>query len=69
MLELKEMGLIREPKEVDFIIQSKPLTQEEDQCLSNFIKQRKQEIAEGSVTSPAHPLPYKAKPCKHKAST
>jgi|GEM_PF-2677724 len=63
------MGLIREPKEVDFIIQSKPLTQEEDQCLSNFIKQRKQEIAEGSVTSPTHPLPYKAKPCKHKAST
>ncbi len=49
------MGLIRETREVDFIIQSKPLTQEEEQRLSNFIKQRKQELAESSTstTSPA----------------
>jgi hypothetical protein len=60
------MGLIREPKEVDFIIQSKPLTEEEEQRLSKFIKQRKQEIAEGSVTSPAHSLPHKAKARKDK---
>jgi hypothetical protein len=38
------MGLIREPKDVDLNIQSKPLTPEEEERLSEFIKQRKQEI-------------------------
>lgn len=32
------MGLIREPEGVDFVIQSKPLTTEEEQALSEFIR-------------------------------
>lgn len=38
------MGLIREPEDVNLNIQSKPLTPEEEERLSQFIKQRKQEI-------------------------
>jgi hypothetical protein len=49
------MGLIREPREVDFIIQGKPWTHEEEQRLSDFITQRKQELAKSGTptTSPA----------------
>ena len=32
------MGLISEPEGVDFVIQSKPLTKEEEQALSEFIR-------------------------------
>ncbi|MGC4128534.1 MAG: hypothetical protein QM564_03020 [Bergeyella sp.] len=35
------MGIIREPKGVDFIIQSPPLTEEEQREISEFIKMRK----------------------------
>lgn len=35
------MGIIREPKGIDFIIQSPPLTIEEQKEISVFIKQRK----------------------------
>jgi DNA primase catalytic subunit len=35
------MGIIREPKGVDFIIQSPPLTDEERKEISDFIKMRK----------------------------
>jgi len=38
------MGLIREPEDVNLNIQSKQLTPEEEERLSQFIKQRKQEI-------------------------
>lgn len=38
------MGLMREPDDVNLNIQSKPLTQEEEERLSQFIQQRKQEI-------------------------
>ena len=38
------MGLVREPKGIDFIIQSHPLSPEEENRLSDFIKQRKAEI-------------------------
>ncbi len=38
------MGLVREPEEVNLNIQSKPLTPEEEERLSQFIQQRKQEI-------------------------
>ena len=38
------MGLIREPEDINLNIQSKPLTPEEEERLSQFIKQRKQEI-------------------------
>ena len=41
------MGIIREPKGVDFIIQSPPLTKEEQKEISEFIKMRKaQKLAE-----------------------
>jgi len=38
------MGLIKEPKGVDFIIESRPLTPEEAEELSQFIRQRKAEM-------------------------
>ena len=38
------MGFIREPKGVDFVIQSKPLTKKQEQELSDFIAKRKLEI-------------------------
>lgn len=40
------MGLIKEPEGVDFIINSQPLTKEQEEKLSEFIAKRKQEIAE-----------------------
>jgi hypothetical protein len=40
------MGLIKEPKGVDFIIKSEPLTKEEEKELSKFIAKRKKEISE-----------------------
>jgi hypothetical protein len=45
------MGIIREPKGVDFIIQSPPLTLEEQKEISEFIKQRKlQRLIEQKAT-------------------
>lgn len=38
------MGLIREPEGVDFVIQSKPLTEKQEKKLSEFIAKRKLEI-------------------------
>lgn len=38
------MGLIKEPKGVDFIIESRPLTPEEAKELSLYIRQRKAEM-------------------------
>ena len=35
------MGIIREPKGVDFVIQSPPLTEQERKEISDFIKMRK----------------------------
>ncbi|MDO5607110.1 MAG: hypothetical protein Q4G08_01520 [Capnocytophaga sp.] len=44
------MGIIREPKGVDFVIQSPPLTIEEQKEISEFIKLRKQQrISEQKV--------------------
>lgn len=40
------MAHIREPKGVDFIIQSPPLTEEERKEISEFIKHRKKELAQ-----------------------
>jgi hypothetical protein len=37
------MGIIREPKGVDFIIQSPPPTEEELKEISEFIKERKRQ--------------------------
>jgi len=38
------MGFIREPEGVDFVIQSKPLTDKQEKELSEFIAKRKLEI-------------------------
>jgi len=38
------MGLIKEPEGVDFVIQSKPLTEKQEKELSAFIAKRKLEI-------------------------
>ena len=39
----KEMGLIKEPEGVDFVIQSPPLTDKERKEISEFIRSRKAE--------------------------
>jgi hypothetical protein len=38
------MGLIKEPEGVDFVIQSKPLSEKQQKELSEFIAKRKLEI-------------------------
>lgn len=38
------MGFIREPQEVDFVIESKPLSGKQEKELSEFIAKRKLEI-------------------------
>lgn len=44
ILNLNNMGFIREPEGVDFVIQSKPLTEQQEKELSEFIAKRKLEI-------------------------
>ena len=43
------MGLIREPDGVDFVIQSKSLTKEEERALSKFIREYKEKHKSKSV--------------------
>jgi len=43
------MGHIAEPKGVDFLIESPPLTDKERKELSEFIKKRKTELGKESV--------------------
>lgn len=45
------MGLIREPKGIDFIIESSPLTPEEAEGLSQFIRQRKAKMKKKKPTN------------------
>ncbi len=45
------MGIIREPEGVDFVIQSKPLTEKQEKELSEFIAKRKLEIKKKSKKS------------------
>ena len=39
------MGYIKEPKGVDFIIESKPLTDEERKAISDFIRKDKEQLS------------------------
>jgi len=39
------MGHIKEPQGVDFIIESKPLTDEERKAISNFIRKDKEKLS------------------------
>lgn len=45
------MGLVKEPKGVDFIIQSAPLTPSEEEQLSAFIKARKAALQKKKTAS------------------
>ena len=45
------MGFIKEPEGVDFVIQSKPLTEKRQKELSEFIAKRKLEIKKKSKKS------------------
>ena len=54
------MGHIPEPKGVDFIIQSPPLSDKERKELSEFIKKRKKEL--GKKSSPTKKTHTKEKP-------
>ncbi len=60
------MGLIKEPKGVDFIIKSEPLTKEEEEKLSEFIAKRKREIAEMKHERPTKAKSKRAKNAKTK---
>jgi hypothetical protein len=55
------MGFIREPEGVDFVIQSKPLTPEQEKDLSEFIAKRKLEIkkvsSKNTFVSTVEPVP------------
>ena len=42
------MGYIKEPEGVDFVIQSRPLTKEQEKELSEFIAKRKLQIKKKS---------------------
>jgi len=48
ILNLDIMGFIREPEGVDFVIQSRPLTEKQEKELSDFIAKRKLEIKKKS---------------------
>ena len=43
VLKINNMGLIKEPEGVDFIIESTPLTEKEKKEISDFIKKRRAE--------------------------
>ncbi|MEY3500257.1 MAG: hypothetical protein RL308_1926 [Bacteroidota bacterium] len=36
------MGLIKEPLEIDFVVDSRPLTKEEEKAISDFISTNKE---------------------------
>ena len=38
------MGLIKEPLEIDFEVENRPLTKEEEKLISNFIKAEKEKM-------------------------
>lgn len=45
------MGLIKEPKGVDFIIKSEPLTDKEQAAISEFIKNYKMKYSKKKTTT------------------
>lgn len=52
------MGYIKEPEGVDFIIQSKPLTDKERKEISKFIQDYKaKQVGKKSVTKPRNTSP------------
>ena len=55
------MGLIREPEGVDFVIQSKPLTKEEEEALSKFIRKYKEKHRNKNVVKKRNIKPLATK--------
>lgn len=51
------MGHIKEPKGVDFIIESKPLTEEERKEISDFIRKDKAKLANSTRPSRTNKTP------------
>jgi len=56
------MGHIREPKGVDFIIKSEPLTDSERTAISEYIRNFKQNKSNRSINSARTKRPAKVKP-------
>lgn len=50
------MGFIKEPEGVDFVIQSKPLTDKQEKDLSEFIAKRKLEIKKRATKKHIHSI-------------
>ena len=48
------MGLIREPLDVDFFVDPKPLTKEEQKMISDFIKADKEKRKRKRTSKKAH---------------
>lgn len=55
------MGHIPEPKGVDFLIESSPLTNKERKELSEFIKERKSKLANKPEQRKKNPIQEKPK--------
>lgn len=55
------MGIIKEPKGVDFIIQSRPLTVDEQKEISEFIKMRKAQNTDKIKTASRNKINSKQK--------
>ena len=45
------MGLIREPLDVDFVVDPRPLTSEEKETISNYIREYKARYSNKTVVS------------------
>ncbi|MCE2995127.1 MAG: hypothetical protein ACK5RG_12235 [Cyclobacteriaceae bacterium] len=64
------MGLIREPKGVDFVIKSRPLTKKEEELLSSYIREEKAKRNKKIIsrkTAPKRIVPAKEKAMAKKA--
>lgn len=44
------MGIIKEPLHIDFEVDSRPLTKEEEVRISEFIKKRKDELSQKKLS-------------------
>ena len=46
------MGIIKEPLEIDFEVDNRPLTKEEEKMISDFIRLRKEQQSQESKSKP-----------------
>ena len=52
------MGLIREPLDVDFYVDPKPLTKKEKEAISKHIQEYKKRMEKRRTRKTNNPLPY-----------